>query len=109
MILFQKPPLSWLLLLKAPLLFFLFFSLIFFFQQPEKVESTQEELYQFLKLNNSSINMLNNYTAIKKLFIKYNTGIPSSASVEYMFSIGGSIMTPQRGYLNDDIFEYQIL
>lgn len=53
--------------------------------------------------------MLNDYIVIKKLFIKYNTALPSSASVELMFSIGGSIITPQRGHLNYDIIEYQIL
>jgi len=80
-----------------------------FDQQVKKVESTQEELYRFLKSDNCSINMLNDYTAIKKLFIKYNTALPSSASVERIFSVGGSVITPQRGHLHDDIIEYQIL
>lgn len=81
----------------------------FVFNQQTEVESTQEELYRFLKSNNCSVNMLNDYTTIKKLFIKYNTGLPSSASVERMFSVGGSIMTPERGRLKDDMFEYQML
>ncbi|XP_071578927.1 uncharacterized protein [Temnothorax nylanderi] len=80
-----------------------------FSQQTKEVESAQEELYRFLKSNNCNIGMLNDYTAIKKLFIKYNTALPSSASVERMFSVGGSVITPQRGHLNDDIIEYQIL
>lgn len=80
-----------------------------FNQQTKEIESAQEELYRFLKSNNCNIGMLNDYTAIKKLFIKYNTALPSSASVERMFSVGGSVITPQRGHLHDDIIEYQIL
>lgn len=80
-----------------------------FDQQTKKTESVQEELYRFLKSSNCNIGMLNDYTAIKKLFIKYNTALPSSTSVERMFSVGGSVITPQRGHLHDDIIEYQIL
>src|SRR5436190_3354703 len=80
-----------------------------FNQQTKQVESAQEELFRFLKSNNCNIIMLNNYPTIKKLFIKYNTALPSSASVERMFSVGGSVITPQRGHLLDDIIEYQIL
>lgn len=53
--------------------------------------------------------MLNDYIVIKKLFIKYNTALPSSASVERMFSVGGSVITPHRRQLHDDIIESQIL
>lgn len=80
-----------------------------FNQQAKEVESAQEELYRFLKSNNCNIGMLNDYIVIKKLFIKYNTALPSSASVERMFSVGGSVITPHRGQLHDDIIESQIL
>jgi len=81
----------------------------FAFESTKEVESPQEELYQFLKSSNSNIDMLNDFKIFKKLFIKYNTPLPSSAPVEPMFSVGGSVITPQRGHLNDDIIEYQIL
>ncbi|XP_026825204.1 uncharacterized protein LOC113561872 [Ooceraea biroi] len=80
-----------------------------FDQQTKEIESTQEELYRFLKSSNCNIGMLNDYTTIKKHFIKYNTALPSSAFVERMFSVGGSVITPQRGHLHDDIIKYQIL
>lgn len=80
-----------------------------FEQKTVQNESEEEELQRFLKSNNCNIEMLNDYPKIKKLFIKYNTALPSSASVERMFSVGGSVLTPQRGHLNDDTMEQQIL
>jgi len=53
--------------------------------------------------------MLNDFPKLKKLFVKYNTALPSSASVERMFSIGSSVLTPQRGHLCDDTIKQQIL
>lgn len=82
----------------------------FIFEHPITTESeSEEELQLFLKSKHSNIEMLNDYPKIKKLFIKYNTSLPSSASVERMFSVSGSVLTPQRGHLNDDTMEQQIL
>ncbi|XP_039314790.1 uncharacterized protein LOC113005842 [Solenopsis invicta] len=78
-------------------------------KQVKEVESLQEELYRFLKSNALHVNMLNDYPRIRKFFIKYNTALPSSASVERMFSVSGSVVTPQRGKLNDNTMEYQTL
>lgn len=80
----------------------------YFNQQTKEVESLHEELYRFLKSNTCDISMLNDYIRIRQFFIKYNTALPSSAFVEQMFSVGGSVVTPQRGKLNDNTIEYQI-
>lgn len=80
-----------------------------FFNFRREKHSAEEELQQFLKSNDTNIEMLHNYVKVKKMFIKYNTPLPSSASVERLFSCGGSVLTPQRGHLNDDTMEHQLL
>ena len=38
-------------------------------------------------------------------FLKYNTGIPSSAAIERVFFVGSHVMKPKRATLSSENFE----
>ncbi|KZS05661.1 Uncharacterized protein APZ42_031085 [Daphnia magna] len=63
----------------------------------------------FLRVPETSIEMLDRYPATKNLFIKYNTAIPSSAPVERLFSQAALVLTVRRNRLSDVLLEMLIL
>lgn len=64
------------------------------------------ELTQYLNSKHTSdFSILDKYPNIKKLFVKFNASLPSSASVERLFSLGGRVLSPLRSTLGDSIFE----
>jgi hypothetical protein len=74
------------------------------YQQP--LSNGNIELTKYLnEKTTSDIQSLNSFPNLKTLFFKYNAGIPSSAAVERLFSLGGRVLTPTRTLLSDTHFE----
>ena len=59
--------------------------------------------------NAKTIECLQKYLTIKKLFCKYYTVLPSSAPVERLFSLGGAVLTPKQNRLTDERFKKLLL
>ena len=83
-----------------------------FFSFEENVDNGSTilaEMDRFLSDTSRDIGCLVHYPTVKSLFFRYNTGMPSSAPVERLFSLGGQILTPRRNRLSDENFEKQLL
>jgi transcriptional/translational regulatory protein YebC/TACO1 len=63
------------------------------------------EVDLFLSDTSTKLSSLKKYPTLKQLFLKYNATLPSSASVERLFSIAGRIFVPLRNGLSDQNFE----
>ncbi|KAI9565177.1 hypothetical protein GHT06_008954 [Daphnia sinensis] len=64
-----------------------------------------DEVDSYFAEGNSDITMLNRFPTIKKIFQEYNTGLPSSAACERLFSTAGLIFSSRRCSLSDPNFE----
>ena len=69
----------------------------------------QLKAMNYLSDQSTSLNSLNAFEPVKKLFLRYNTTLPSSAPVERLFSTAGLIETPRRNRLADGTFERLLL
>uniref|UniRef100_A0A336MR45 CSON005780 protein n=1 Tax=Culicoides sonorensis TaxID=179676 RepID=A0A336MR45_CULSO len=72
-------------------------------------DSIEYEHYFFSSVSCIEVLKEKKYKNIKKLFLLYNTALPSSASVERLFSVAKRVLTPERMRISDENFEMQLL
>lgn len=69
-------------------------------------EESQTEIERFMKNPfTSDLTTFNTMPVKKEIFVKYNTALPSSASVERLFSVAGDICSKKRACMTDKNFE----
>ena len=71
--------------------------------------SVSLECLQYLKDKSTSLDCLHKFPTIRKMFIMYNSAIPSLAPVGRLFSYVGMVLTKKRGCMTDDTVEQQLL
>jgi len=74
-----------------------------------QIQSLDMECIKFLEDESTAINVLHQYPTIKKMFLKYNTAIPSSAPDERLFVYAGIVLNKKRSSMTDVTFEQQLL
>ena len=83
-----------------------------FFARPSTTCDSKSMLMDWLSRPPSEHLSTEEFTAFKALlplFVATNTGLPSSAAVERLFSSAGRIFQPKRATLTDSNFENQLL
>ncbi|XP_061446595.1 uncharacterized protein LOC133367011 isoform X2 [Rhineura floridana] len=73
------------------------------------VDTAEEELVRYLRSPSREVSSLHGFPRVLQCFLQHNTGMPSSAAVERLFSTGGNIMTVKRHSLSDMLFEHLVL
>jgi len=63
------------------------------------------EVDRYLNDCSSDLSSLNAYPHIKQLYVALNTGLPTSAAVERVFSLGGRVFSSLRTKLSAEHFE----
>ncbi|XP_073809273.1 uncharacterized protein isoform X2 [Danio rerio] len=68
-----------------------------------------EEVWLYLQGTKKDLKCLNEFPGVKKVFIKFNTTLPSSAPVQQLFNSGGNNVNPKGNPLTDEQFEHVLL
>src|SRR6201996_809360 len=82
----------------------------FSFSSPSSPTVAAAEVEGYITKNAvCDLDVLNAYPLVRKVFLQYNTVLPSSAPVERLFSIGGQILMLRRNSLSDTNFEMLVM
>ena len=71
--------------------------------------SAASQAMSYLANDDKSLDTLHLFPSVKRVFMRYNTALPSSAAVERLFSSAGLIASPRRNRLTDGNFEKLLL
>jgi hypothetical protein len=63
------------------------------------------EVDNYVEDPSSELSSLFKYPNIFKLYVKLNTGLPASAAIEILFSLGGRVFTPLLPNMTSEHFE----
>ena len=74
-------------------------------RQDADKNDVDEEVNKYMSDTSSELSSLSAYPNVKKLYLKLNTGLPASAAVERLFSVGGRIFSPLRAKMSSEHFE----
>ena len=81
----------------------------FFGKRERKTDTAETEVKRFLADDSDDITTILAYKRIKKIFLKANVVMPTSAPSERLFSGGRNIMRYNRMKMSDKSFEMQLL
>ena len=71
-------------------------------------DCVEVEAVEYLSMA-KQIECLHKFPTVKRIFLKYNITIPSSAPAERLFSLGNLVLTPRRNRLTPSRFEKLLL
>ena len=74
----------------------------------DDLDDLESEVAEYFK-NAKRLDCLDKYPKIRRLFLRYNVTIPSSAPVERLFSLGSLVLSSRRNRLTDQKFERLLL
>jgi len=62
----------------------------------------------YLSDPSTELSCLEAYPNIRQVYLKLNTGLPASAAVERLFSLGGQVFSPLCSRLSSEHFEMML-
>ena len=78
-------------------------------QHLQSNDNVEHLVLQYFTDNRNDYTSLNAYPIIKKIFLKYNTPLSSSAPVECLFSFATIINSPKVNGLTNEMFEQKVV